>query len=59
MKISKRTQGGWTKPEENKSSTNCDNCNSNLYIAPHGGIFCDEIHNLPTRETEYNKNAKR
>ena len=44
MKISKRTQTGWSYDHDNESKTNCDDCKAKLYEAPHGGTYCDTVH---------------
>ena len=44
MKITLRLKEGWSEKVTNKSKTNCDRCGSKLWIAPHGGLYCDNIH---------------
>lgn len=34
----------WKYKFENKSKRVCDICGSRLFIAPHGGIYCDAVH---------------
>jgi len=43
-KITLRTAKGWSKPVENKQRTICDLDGARLFQAPHGGIYCDKIH---------------
>jgi hypothetical protein len=45
MKIDIRVSNGW-KRLENKSKSVCDKCNAKLWIAPHGGKYCDSEHVL-------------
>lgn len=49
-KISLRTPNGWSYGFENGSKTNCDLCGAKLWIAPHGGIYCDAVHHLEDPE---------
>ena len=43
MKISYRIKDGWTTGQ-NKSLKHCDKCGDPLWIAPHGGVYCDREH---------------
>lgn len=44
MNISLRTPTGWSAKVPNTSFTHCDIDGARLYIAPHGGIYCDKVH---------------
>lgn len=41
--ISLRIKEGWVRVE-NQQKFNCDVCGKRLWIAPHGGLYCDEVH---------------
>ena len=41
--ISLRTATGWRK-QENISKNHCDIDGAKLWIAPHGGVYCDCVH---------------
>lgn len=42
--ISRRLENGWDYKLLNKSHTHCDVDGAKLWIAPHGGIYCDLVH---------------
>lgn len=44
MIINLRLKIGWKYKVKNKSKDTCDICKAKLWIAPHGGIYCDKIH---------------
>lgn len=44
MKISLRLKIGWQYKVKNKSKETCDIDGAKLWIAPHGGIYCDKVH---------------
>lgn len=43
--ISLRIKSGWIKTQ-NKGKDTCDTCSAKLWIAPHGGIYCDREHEV-------------
>lgn len=47
--ISLRTRTGWTKTK-NKGKETCDIDGARLWVAPHGGVYCDREHE-PTEGT--------
>lgn len=47
IKISLRTKTGWLDKVDNDSKTNCDHCRAELWQAPHGGLYCDRVHEEP------------
>lgn len=49
MKIAKRLKNGWTKRVPNKQKYNCDDCGSQLWVAPDGkSVYCDAVHKTTT-----------
>ncbi len=45
MQISIRTPLGWQK-KRNRDTKTCDACGAPLFIAPHGGVYCEESHEI-------------
>lgn len=43
-KINLRTVEGWSEKVSNKGKFHCDVDGERLFIAPHGGVYCDKVH---------------
>lgn len=51
--ISLRTAGGWRYHIPNENPVKCDRDGAYLWQAPHGGIYCNEIHEPEPHEHEF------